>query len=770
MRRQPVTLLMPVCLIAAFFLSNLAQAGKPDLADAIEAKQIDTALRLLDSEIDVNEVQPDGMTALHWAVHHEVFELAKRLVDKGARVEVRTRYGVTPLFLACQNGHAELVELLLASGANPNIALPNGETVLMTAARTGRVAPVKALIAAGAEIDARQKKEQTALMWASAAGNTEVVDELIKAGADFKATLASGFSPLFFAVREGHTDVVLRLLQAGCAVNSVMNTQSNLKFSRGRLSTTPLILAVENGHFELGKVLLDAGADPNAHPSGYTALHTLTWVRKPIRGDGDPPPPGSGKLNSLDMVRVLAKSGADLNARLENGKSELGRFTYTGSTPFLLAAQASDLTLVKLLVQLGADPNIANTDGTSPLLAASGVGALGDGDESAGTEEETIATIDYLLTLGANVNAVDNNGETAMHGAAYQSLPKLVRFLDSHGADIDIWNHENRAGWTPLVIAEGYRPGNFRPSPDTISVIKTIMSAADVTVPDAIVLKEHLRSWSTVRNEDKAWVIKNVEYANINNKSLLLDLHFPERVIGSPLIVWVHGGAWRGGSKDDMPLDRLVKAGYSVASVNYRLSTAAKFPAQIHDIKAAIRFLRQLAPRYQYRNDRMAIAGSSAGGHLAALVGTTNKHKELEGEIGTCLEQSSDVQAIIDLYGPTNLMTILSQSTPHGLSVRKPALDLLLGAQPENVPDLAKLASPVEHADATDPPLLMIHGDQDPQVPIAQSHELAGKYRQLERPYQFEIIKGGEHGGKSFFDEQRQELMKEFLDKHLKAQ
>ncbi len=269
-------------------------------------------------------------------------------------------------------------------------------------------------------------------------------------------------------------------------------------------------------------------------------------VRKPIRGDGDPPPQGSGKLNSLDMVRVLAASGADLNARLENGKSELGRFTYTGSTPFLLAAQASDLTLVKLLAQLGRGPEHHQLRWNQSALGGQRCWSTCDGDESAGTEEEVIATIDYLLTLGANVNAVDNNGETAMHGAAYQSLPKLVSFLNNHGADIDVWNHENRAGWTPLVIAEGYRPGNFRPAPDTISAIKAVMTAAKVKVPDAVVLKEHLRSWSTVRNEDKVWVIKNVEYANVNNSSLLLDLHFPERVVGSTLIVWfmeVHGVA-----------------------------------------------------------------------------------------------------------------------------------------------------------------------------------------------------------------------------------
>ncbi len=184
-----------------------------------------------------------------------------------------------------------------------------------------------------------------------------IVDVLTNSGADLQATLSSGFG---FVLRRASrpSRSSLATAQAGCDVNSVMHTQSGTRFGKNRFSATPLILAIENGHFDLAKTLLDVGADPNADPAGYTALHALTWVRKPIRGDGDPPPRGSGKINSLDMVRILVASKADLNARLKNGKSELGRFTYTGSTPFLLAAQASDVALVKLLVELGADPNI----------------------------------------------------------------------------------------------------------------------------------------------------------------------------------------------------------------------------------------------------------------------------------------------------------------------------------------------------------------------------------------------------------------------------
>jgi ankyrin repeat protein/acetyl esterase/lipase len=754
------------CLVA--FSATTIQAGESVIADAVEAKEFPLASRLIQEAKDVRAGQADGMTALHWAARHDAIDVATLLIDRGAVVDCKNRYGVTPLWLACQNGGESMVKLLLAAGANPNSTSPNGESVLMTAARTGRAQPVQLLIQAGADVNAQEQKKQTALMWAAAEGNTEVVELLLRAGADAEATLESGYSALFFAVREGRTDVALKLLEAGSDVNAVMKTQASMRFSRDRLNITPLILAVENGHFELAMKLIEAGADPNAKPAGYTALHAVTWVRKPVRGDGDLPPRGSGSLSSLDVVKLLVQSGADIDARLENGKSELGCFNYTGATSFLLAAQAGDLLLAKALVGLGADPTIPNSDRTSPLLAACGVGALGDGDESAGTEDETIAMVEYLLSLGADVNMVDFNGETALHGAAYQSWPNVVRLLHQRGARTEVWNHENRAGWTPLAIAIGFRPGNFRPAPETISAIESVMREDRVEIPKITTTGKNLRSWSASRNEDKPWIVKNVSYATVQNRPLLLDFHFPQQVAGSPVVVWVHGGAWRSGSKDDMPLEGLVKAGYTVVSVNYRLSTEARFPAQIHDIKAAIRFVRAIAPRYGYRSDRIGIAGSSAGGHLAALAGTTNKHPALEGNIGDHLRESSDVQAIVDLFGPTSLTTILGQSTPHGLSVRVPALDLLLGGQPDTAIDLAKLASPTEHVDATDPPLLMIHGDQDPQVPIEQSRELAEKYKQFQRPCDFEIIPGGEHGGKVFFDEQRQQLMKRFLDLQLK--
>ncbi|MBW8886047.1 MAG: ankyrin repeat domain-containing protein, partial [Planctomycetia bacterium] len=170
------------------------------------------------------------------------------------------------------------------------------------------------------------------------------------------------------------------------------------------------------------------------------------------------------------------------------------KFTTTGSTPFVLAARTCDVPLMRLLLELGADPNLANADNCTPLLAASGVGALGDGDEAAGTEEEAVEACRLLLDLGADVNAVDNNGETVMHGAMYQDRWQLVQLFDSRGADINVWNTKNKWGWTPLMIAQGHRPGNFRPEPDSIPVIEAAMRAKGVIPPKPV--PRELRTWT----------------------------------------------------------------------------------------------------------------------------------------------------------------------------------------------------------------------------------------------------------------------------------
>ncbi len=441
------------------------------------------ARALLASSVDVNAAQADGMTALHWAAHHADAALVEILVKSGARPGVANRYGVTPLSLACTNGNLAIVAALLAAGADPNTAISGGETPLMTAARTGRLGPVKALLARGALVDEKVADGQTALMWAAADGHTAVVEALLAVGADFRTPLPSGFTPLLFAARGGHTEIVRALLKAGVDINEATEpAKTGPKLPRK--GTSALIMAIENGHFELAAEMLDAGADPNDLRSGYAPLHVLVWVRKADRGEdeGAPEPRGSGHLSSAQLIRKLAARGANVNLPLERGPSGGGRINRKGATPFLLAADTADTAYLRLLVELGADPLRPNVEGSTPLMAAAGLGTRA-AEEEAGTEEESLEAVQYLLGLGADLNGVSNLGDTAMHGAAFANFPKLVKFLAAKGMKLEVWNQQNKRGWTPLLIAEGHRYGNFKPSFETIAAIHEVMIAHGLTPP-----------------------------------------------------------------------------------------------------------------------------------------------------------------------------------------------------------------------------------------------------------------------------------------------
>ena len=472
------------CLAGTLVVPAFA-APNARLADAIEKNDF-AAVRALIGDSDVNAAQVDGMSALHWAARHDQLETAKALLAAGASATTENRYGVTPLALACINGNAEMITLLLEAGADPNAALRGGETPLMTAARTGKVSAVKALLIRGAAVDAQLPQGQTALMWAAADGHFEVVEALLAAGADFRTALTSGFTPMLFAVRGGHTPIVRALLEAGIDVNEPAEPARNVrKFLRKGASA--LTTAIENGHFELAALLLDLGADAGDARSGYTPLHILSWIRKPDRGeaDGDPVPEGSGNLTSEDLIRRLVAKGANVDQRLTGGPSGGGRIARKGCTPFMLAADTADTEFMRLLVEFGADPTIPNLDQCTPIMAAAGLGTR-TAEEEAGTEDEAVEAINYLLSLGADINAVSSHGDTAMHGAAFANFPKVVNLLAAKGAKIEIWNQPNKRGWTPLRIAEGHRYGNFKPSFETVAAIKAVMIANGVTPPPPI--------------------------------------------------------------------------------------------------------------------------------------------------------------------------------------------------------------------------------------------------------------------------------------------
>jgi len=420
------------------------------------------------------------MTALLWAARHDDLSLVQTLIEKGAKVDQTNRYGTRALTLAVENGNPEMVELLLEAGADPGTPRRGGDTPLMLAARVGKRASVAALLKHGADPDAQEIHGQTALMWAAAEGHSGIVRALLAAGADPAVRLESGFDAFFFAVREGRIEAAYALLEAGADPNAVIAPK---RIPRGGAKpfTSALDLAVSNAHFELAALLLDSGADPNYAGPGYTALHRVVSVRKPGVGDNDPSPPGSGRMTSLDFVRKMAASGADLDARMTS-KFNLGntRLHKPGSTPFLLAAMAADAELMRLLAELGADPLATNDQGTTALMAAAGVGTRSPG-EDAGTEEEVLEALEVALELGADVNAYDDLGETAVHGAAYKNAPRAVEYLAAR-SPIEVWNRPNSEGWTPLAIARGYRYGNFKPSPPTISTLERLMLAAGASI------------------------------------------------------------------------------------------------------------------------------------------------------------------------------------------------------------------------------------------------------------------------------------------------
>ncbi|MXY67620.1 MAG: ankyrin repeat domain-containing protein [Acidobacteriia bacterium] len=475
-----------IALLKLSLSGSAVAASLPDAAEQLDKASVRTLLR---SGVDANAAQVDGTTALHWAAYHDDAEMAGLLVRAGADVNAVNRYGASALAEACTNGSAAIAKLLLAAGADANTRMKGGETALMLAARSGNPETVGALLAHGATPDQRERLGQTAMMWAAAEGHAEVVRALIDAGADVNARLDSGFTPFLLSVREGRLDVVQAFIEAGVDVNAMMQPAEGWKFRGGAPARCPLQIAVRNGHFELAIALVEAGADPNDVRTGFTALHLIPGVRKPDSNDlnDGAPPRGAGRLSSADFVREIVKRGADVNFRLPRGTQGLPGTTSriatagaAGATPLLLAADRSDVSLMRLLMELGGDPLLPNFNNTTPLMAAAGVGTTSP-DQEAGEESEALEAVKLLLDLGADLNTVDNNGDTAMHGAAYNAYPLVANMLAARGADPQVWKKPNQAGGTPLFIAEGYADRSPQPDAKTIEAITKLMLAAGIS-------------------------------------------------------------------------------------------------------------------------------------------------------------------------------------------------------------------------------------------------------------------------------------------------
>jgi len=459
---------LPLLLMAC--VSAWAAANGDSLADAVKDGDRATAMALLQQHTDVNVPEPDGTTALHWAVRQDDRELVGRLIKAGANVKAANRYGVTPLYLACVNGSAGMIAQLLDSGADPNGATTEGETPLMTVARTGNVEAAEVLLGHGADVNSKEQwRQQTPLMWAAAESHPEMVQELIAHGADVNARQVTwnwerqvtkeprekwmplgGLTPLLFAARQGCVECSRALVKAGADINA---TNPN--------GFSPILLAIINSHYDVAALLLDQGADPNiADETGRTPLYAAADMH--TLPDSNLPWPSelNNHLTSLDLIQALLAHGANVNAQLKKqqpyrSKVDRGADTMlgTGTTPLLRAAKAGDAEVVKVLLAKGADPKLTTKFGMTPLMAAAGLGTKEE--DTTGrkkTEAEAIASIKLCLDAGADVNAADNQGDTALHGAAQKGWDQVVQFLVDHGAELDL---KDKKGRTALDAANG---------------------------------------------------------------------------------------------------------------------------------------------------------------------------------------------------------------------------------------------------------------------------------------------------------------------------
>ena len=458
--------------LVAVPLTEAASNSDVPLIAAVRAGDVEAVRALVDdATVDVNQTEPDGATALHWAVHGDDAALVDLLIEAGADVLVANRYGVQPISLAAENGNAAILEALLDAGADANASLPEGETVLMTTARTGDADAIRLLLVRGADPNARDAyRGQTALMWAAARNNAAAIHALAELGADihartetegrppngsrmFYASHPTGFTALMFAARAGHFDAMRVLLEAGADVNDTLSD-----------GQSALVVALANANWELADYLLDRGADPNLAGAGWNAIHQLLRTRRMNTGFGFPAPIPAGSVDSIDVLKKMIALGGDINARMTvNGMKDgqRNRLNRLGATPFFLAAKVTDTEAMRVLIEAGADTVTPNADGTTPLMVAAGVVIWNPGEDGGslkGEEDEVLEAVRICVEQGGDVNAANYRGMTALHGAAFRGINSVVDYLVAQGADLDA---RTVLGWSPLAVAEGFSYSDF---------------------------------------------------------------------------------------------------------------------------------------------------------------------------------------------------------------------------------------------------------------------------------------------------------------------
>ncbi|HTQ99937.1 MAG TPA: ankyrin repeat domain-containing protein [Candidatus Acidoferrum sp.] len=455
------------------------------------------ALSLLKNNTDVNQSQADGTTALHWAIYYNDADLVKKLIAQKADVHAKNEFGATPMSQAAIAGNVEILKALLDAGVKADEAGADGQTPLMVIARTPNVKAAELLIKAGANVNAAEQwRGQTALMWAAAEKQPAMLQLLIDKGAkvDIKSApnnwerqvtaeprmkiLPPGsLSALHYAAREGCTECVAKLIKAGADLNIVDGD-----------GVTPLVMAGLNARWDSMKLLLEAGANPDKWDVyGRNPLYMVAdYNTLPHGGRSDKLSDDLAK--PLEIADLILAKGGNVNLQLklfppyralgpDRGADGLLK---TGTTSLFRAARGGDLAMTDLLLKHGALVDLPNEDGLTPLIVAAGIRAAAiDTRGKYRTEKEGYAVTKRLLEAGANVNAADNFGQTALFGAATSAWNSVVQLLVDNGADL---NHKDSAGKTALDAALG-KAGQFGrgsggdPHPETAALIEKLAAA-----------------------------------------------------------------------------------------------------------------------------------------------------------------------------------------------------------------------------------------------------------------------------------------------------